>query len=150
MLQCCHSFGNCVKENVRRLSAWSVFYFTHPRSWYPLPEGSIQFQEMPTMKPLPVRELSLDGCQKLTEFANVYGRAVRQRFVRHETTMAKGKNIAICCYETNLPIQRVVLRRDGIHDDSDAPLKPVESNSEDRSGESQDEDENIEFDSDES
>ena len=43
-----------------------------------------------------------------------------------------------------------MLRRDGIHDDSDAPLKPVESNSEDRSGESQDEGENIGFDSDES
>ena len=71
MLQYCRSFGNCVKENVKRLSAWSAFYFTHPRSWYPLPEGSIQFQEMPTMKSLPAGELSLDGCQTLTEFANV-------------------------------------------------------------------------------
>ena len=43
-----------------------------------------------------------------------------------------------------------MLRRDGIHDDSDAPLQPVESNSEDSSGQNKDEDENIEFDSDES
>ena len=43
MLQYCRSFGNCVKENVKKLSAWSALYFTHPRSWYPLPEGSIQF-----------------------------------------------------------------------------------------------------------
>ena len=37
-----------------------------------------------------------------------------------------------------------------VHDDSDASLQPIESNSEDSSGESQDKDENIEFDSNES
>ena len=150
MLQYCRSFGNCVKESVKRLSSWSAFHFTHPRSWYPLPEGTIQFHEMPKMKPLPARELSLDDCQELTEFASVYGRAVRQRSVRQETTMAKAGTLPSACYETNLPVQRVMLRRDGIHHDSDAPPQPVESNSENSSGESQDEDENIEFDSDES
>ncbi|PFX11992.1 hypothetical protein AWC38_SpisGene24119 [Stylophora pistillata] len=150
MLQYYRSFGNCVKENVNRLSAWGAFYFTHLRSWYPLPEGSIQFQEMPTMKPLPARELSLDGCQRLTELANVYGGAVRQRYVRQEMTRAKAGTLPSACYETNLPVQRVMLSRDDIHDDSKAPLQPVESNSEDSSGESEDEDENIEFDSDES
>ena len=101
-------------------------------------------------EPLPAGELSLDGCQTLTEFANVYGKAVRQRCVRHETTMAKAGTLPSACYETNLPVQRVMLHRDGIHDDSDAPLQPVESNSEDSSGQNKDEDENIEFDSDES
>ena len=70
--------------------------------------------------------------------------------MRQETTIAKAGTLPSACYETNLPVQRVMLRRDGIHDDSDVPLQPVESNSEDNSGESQDEDENIEFDSDES
>ena len=68
--------------------------------------------------------LSLDDCQNLTEFANVYGRAVRQRSVHQETTMSKAGTLPSACYETNLP--------------------------EDSSGESQDEDENIEFDTDES
>ena len=136
MLQYCPSFGNCVKENVKRLSVWIAFYFTHPRSWYPLPEDLIQFQKMSTMKPLPARELSLDGRQKMTEFANVYGRVVRQRSVRQETTMGKAGTLPSACYETNLPVQRVMLHHDGIHDDSDAPLQPVESNSEYSSGES--------------
>ena len=146
---CCSIVAH-LETALKRMSVWSAFYFTHPRSWYPLPEGSIQFQEMPKMKPLPARELSLDGCQKLTEFTNVYGRAVRQRSVRQEKTMAKAGTLPSACYETNLPVQRVMLRGDGIHDDSDAPLQPVESNSEDSSGESQDEDDNIEFDYDES
>ena len=126
MLQYCRSFGNCVKKSAKRLS----FYFSHPRSWYPLPEGTIQFQEMPKMKSLPAKELSLDDCQKLTEFASVSDRAVRQRSVHQETTMAKAGTLPSACYETNLPVQRVMLSRDGIHHDSDAPPQPVESNSE--------------------
>ena len=123
---------------------------THPRSWYPLPEGSIQFQKMPKMKPFPAGELSLDGSQKLAEFANIYGRAVRQKSVRQETNMAKEGTLPSSGYEINLSVQRVMLRRDGIHNDSDAPLQPVESHSEDSSGQNKDEDENIEFDSDQS
>ena len=62
MLQCC---------NVAVLSViWS---------WYPLPEGTVQFQEMTTMKPCPPRELRLDDCQKLTEFARVYGHWARSK-----------------------------------------------------------------------
>ena len=51
---------------------------------------------------------------------------------------------ASSCYETNLPVQRVMLRREDIHDVSDALPQPVEPNSD----ESQDEDQQIEFDSD--
>ena len=54
--------------------------------------------------------------------------------------MAKAGTLPSACYESNLPVQRVMLRRDGIHDDSDASLQPVESNSEDSGGESQDKD----------
>ena len=51
MLRYCRSFGDCEKESAKRLSTWSAFYFSHPRSWYLLPEGTIQFQEMPLMNP---------------------------------------------------------------------------------------------------
>jgi len=99
------------------------------------------------MKPLPAGELSLDGSQTLAEFANVYGRAVRQKSVQQETNMAKAGRLPSACYETNLSVQKVMLRRDGILNDSDTPLQPVKSNSEDSSGQNKDEDENIEFDS---
>ena len=119
-------------------------------AWYPLPEGTIQFQEMPLMKSLPARKLSLDDCQKLTEFASVHGRAVRQTSVRQETTMAEaGTSPPACYHQTSLRVHRVMLRLGSNHDESDAPPQPVESNSAD-SDESEDEVEDIEFDSDES
>ena len=101
------------------------------------------------MKPLPARELSEDDCQKLIEFANVYGRSVRQRSVRQETTMAKAGTLPSSCYETNLPLQRVMLRRDETHDNSDAPLQHAAPSTEDIDAEGQDQDSDIEYDSDE-
>ena len=98
MLQYCRSLGDCEKERVKSISTWSAFYFSHPRSWYPQPEGTIHFQEMRLMKSLPARDLSLGDCQKLTEFASVHGRAVRQRSVRQETTMAKAGTSPPACY----------------------------------------------------
>jgi hypothetical protein len=110
MLQYCRSFGNCVKESLKKLSLWSAHYFTNPRSWYPPPESAMQLKEIPQLKPLPSKELSSQDCQRLSDFASVYGRAVRQRSVRQETTMAKAGTLPFSCYETNLPIQKVVLR----------------------------------------
>ena len=34
-------------ETVKRLSMWSAFFFTYTWSWDPVPEGTINFQEMP-------------------------------------------------------------------------------------------------------
>ncbi len=103
MLQYCRSFGNCVKESLKKLSLWSAHYFTNPRSWYPPPESAMQLKEIPQLKPLPSKELSSQDCHRLSNFA-------RQRSVRQETTMAKAGTLPFSCYETNLPIQKVVLR----------------------------------------
>ena len=61
ILQHCRSFGDCIKE--------SLHYFTHPKSWYPVPEGSIRFQDIPRLKPLPVKQMSKDNIQRLIDFS---------------------------------------------------------------------------------
>ena len=78
MLQYCRAFGNSVKESVKTLTLWSAYYFTHPDSWYPLPEGTAQFKDMPKLKPLPALEISPQNFQRLKDFASVYVRTVRQ------------------------------------------------------------------------
>ena len=109
MLQYCRSYGNCIKETIKRLSTWSVHYFTHPNSWYPLPDTNIRLEAMPNLWPLSAKELSEDDCQRLIDFCNVYGRAVRQRSGRQETTMAKAGSLPPSCYESALPVQRVAI-----------------------------------------
>ena len=50
---------------------------------------AIPFSRVPTIKPLPVAEMSQADCDLLRNWASSYGAAVRQRTVRQETTMAK-------------------------------------------------------------
>ena len=71
------------------LSEWAAYYHTSRRSWYPKPEETIPFSRVPTIKPLPVAEMSQADCDLLWNWASSYGAAVRQRTVRQETTMGK-------------------------------------------------------------
>ena len=94
----------------------------------------------------PACDLSKDDCQKLIECASGYGRSVRQRSVCQETTMAKARTLPSSSYETNLPLQRVMLRRNETHDNSDTPLQHTVSSTEDIDTEGQDQDSDIEYD----
>ena len=83
------SFGVTMKESFKRMTQWGAYYHTNRESWYPKPEETISFSKVPTMKPLPVVDLSQADCEILRNWASSYGAAVRQRTVRQETTMAK-------------------------------------------------------------
>lgn len=142
MSQYTRAFGNAVKESLKRLSSWSAFYFTHPRSWYPLPEGTISFKDVPLMEPLPAHNLDQESCRLLNDFASVYGRAVRQRSGRQETTKAKAGTLPPSCYSNTLPIQRVNLTQ------REEELSTIATNDEERR--SSDMEDHSEYDSDES
>ena len=89
MLEYCRSFGLTMKESIKRTTESAAYYHTSRRSWYPKPEETIPFSRVPTIKPLPVAEMSQADCDLLRNWASSYGAAVRQRTVRQETTMAK-------------------------------------------------------------
>lgn len=89
MLEYCRSFGLTMKESIKRTTEWAAYYNTRRRSWYPKLEETIPFSSVPTIKPLPVAEMSQADCDLLRNWASSYGAAVRQRTVRQETTIAK-------------------------------------------------------------
>ncbi len=89
MLEYSRSFGQTMKESVKRVTKWAAYYHTSRKTWYPKPEEAILFSQVPTMNPLPVVEMSQADCDVLRNWVSSYGAAVRQRTVRQETTMAK-------------------------------------------------------------
>ncbi|KAJ7383334.1 hypothetical protein OS493_028882 [Desmophyllum pertusum] len=89
MLEYTRSFGLTMKEAVKRITQWAAYYHTSRKSWYPKPEETIPFSKVPTIKPLPIVDMSKANCDILRDWASAYGAAVRQRTVRQETTMAK-------------------------------------------------------------
>ena len=52
MLQYAREFGNTVKESVKRTTNWAAFYHTSRDSWYPVPENSLHFSDVPSLEPL--------------------------------------------------------------------------------------------------
>ena len=46
-------FGNVAKEGLMRTTHWTVYYFTNPNSWYPVPERARILPAVPAVQPLP-------------------------------------------------------------------------------------------------
>ena len=99
MLEYCRSFGLTMKESIKRTNEWAAYSHTSRRSWYPKPEETIPFSRVPTIKPLPVAEMSQADCDVLLNWASSYGAAVRQSTVRQETKMAKHGTLPEFAYQ---------------------------------------------------
>ena len=102
MLEYAISFGDTIKENAKRLTKWNAYYYTGPDSWYPPPDGAPRLEEIPILTPLPAPRVSHEVTQMLRDFASVYGKAVRQRSTRSETTKAKAGTLPQFCYSDSV------------------------------------------------
>ena len=79
VLSYARNLGNSVYESIKRITSWAAYYFTHPTSYYPIPENCISLQEMPrlshlkqnTRLDLKQEQLMRDGqCSKANVFIN--------------------------------------------------------------------------------
>lgn len=50
-------FGNTTHESLKCTSQWAAHYFTHPQSYYPVPQNSITLKDVPKMTQLPANKL---------------------------------------------------------------------------------------------
>jgi len=58
-LQYAQDFGTISKESLKRTTKWGAKYFTHEKSYYPVPESSMEFEDVNVMKPPPVVNIDL-------------------------------------------------------------------------------------------
>ena len=52
ILQYVRSFSASVKEGIKTLTQWNVYYFTSKDSWYLLPESSMLYKDLKMPTPL--------------------------------------------------------------------------------------------------
>ena len=91
-LQYAREFMRSIKEASKRCHPWSACYFTSRKaSWYQPTENDINFRDISPVLPSKAVPSSITVADEetLRTWANTYTRAVRQRTVRHGTTMAK-------------------------------------------------------------
>lgn len=99
VLDYARNFGNAAKEGIKRTTHWAAYYFTNPKSWYPVPERSMVLSDMPVMQPLPPVPMTSQCVQSMRDWAQTFGAAVRQRSVRQETTMARAGTLPSYLYQ---------------------------------------------------
>ena len=98
-------------ESLKRTSQWTAYYFTHPYSYYPVPENNISLRDIPKMSLLPNKEMSRPDQVAMREWAQEQGKAVRQRTARQCTTKHNAGTLALNMYDKELPIGESFLGR---------------------------------------
>ena len=89
-LQYARNLANTVYESIKRVVRWAAYYFTREKSHYPV---------IPQMTPLNAEQLR----ERIDEgVGRNYGKAVRQRTVRQETTMFKAGTLPLNMYATSV------------------------------------------------
>ena len=100
VLDYARSFGNTVKEGLKRTTIWSTYYFTNKKSYYPIPTNSLRFWDIPLLPPLPAASMSDVHQDFMREWARNNGKTVPQRTVRQGTTKHKSGTLALNMYQT--------------------------------------------------
>ena len=104
VLEYARDLGNTMHESLKHTSQWSAYYFTHGRSYYPVPENSISRRYIPKMWPMPPKEMSQADQTLMREWAQEQSKAVRQRQVRQCTTKHNAGTLPLNMCEKELPI----------------------------------------------
>ena len=77
-----------MKESIKRTSRWAAKYYTHDRSYYPIPQSAKPLPAVATTAPLPSEGITPGMEEQIKEWLESH-RPVRQRTVRSETTKDK-------------------------------------------------------------
>lgn len=103
VLQYARNFGNVVKESLKRANHWAAFYYTNPKSWYPVPERASRLATIPLMEAQRPTTISPQDARTMKDWADAYGASVRQCTVRQETTMCRAGTLPDYLYQR--PVQ---------------------------------------------
>ena len=100
VLEYARDFSTIIRESIKRVSMWSVKYFTNCTSYYPVPDSNMKLSDLGHLKfgtEIVERLSKMD--QNLMKLWCERYRPIRQRSVRDETTKDKAGTLPICLYQ---------------------------------------------------
>ena len=110
-LQYARDFGTIAKESLKRKTKWSAKYFTHDKSFYPVPTSSMELADVEVMKSPTAARIDPLIEVAMKELVDKF-RPVRQRTVRSETTKDKAGALPPAVYYTQPPHTKVMFHND--------------------------------------
>ena len=97
------NFPSIVEEVMKRITRLPFLFYTHPQSYYEIPQDFIKFEDMPSIpKPSHV-PLSPQDLAKLNDYKKKWLEAVRVSTVRSDTTKHKFSTLPIGLYQSEPP-----------------------------------------------
>ena len=110
-LQYARDFGTIAKESLKRTTKWSAKYFTHDKSFYPVPTSSMELADVEVMKSPTAARIDPLIEVAMKELVDKF-RPVRQRTVRSETTKDKAGALPPAVYYNQPPHTKVMFHND--------------------------------------
>ena len=89
-------------EGIKRRTSWTAYYYTHSNSYYPVPVSHIPFEKFPQMARDEPVEITAGRYAEIKNWAAEFGRPVRQRSVRQDTTKYNAGTLPFNAYRTPL------------------------------------------------
>ena len=126
LLEYARDFGNSMKESLKRATKWSVYYFTHANSYYPVPQTKVLLGDIPKIKRLPVHAMSKQDQNSMRQWASEHGKAVRQLSVRQNNTK---QTLPLNMYRKELPVGDRVTDEPSLANDIGDQLSEYDSDS---------------------
>ena len=97
VLQYARDFASIMKESLKRSTKWAAKYYTHPKSYYPVPETNMPLCDITGLKKMEQRAMAKDDEEVMRGWAEPF-RPLRQRTVRDETTKDKAGTLPPLLY----------------------------------------------------
>ena len=85
LLDYCRDFGKAMRDIYSANSNWSVKYFTHLKSYYPVPELAMDLSALAKLYPISVVLVDKTNIAKTREWAREHEQCVRKLNVRQQT-----------------------------------------------------------------
>ena len=111
-LQYAQDFGTILARSLKRTTKWGAKYFTHEKSYYPVPKFSMELGDVNVMKPPSVGSIDPQIETAMKELFDRY-RPVGQRTVRSEATKGRAGALPPTVYSSQPSCTKVIF-----HDDS--------------------------------
>ena len=136
-LQYAKDFGRISKESLKRTTKWGAKYFTHEKSYCPVPISSLELEDLMVVKPPPVVSIDPQIETATKELVDRH-RPVWQRTVRSGITKEKAGTLPPAVYSSQPSCTKVIFKEYAQDDSVTENREGIEQVTENREGIEQD------------
>lgn len=133
VIEFAHLFGPTIQESLKQLTHTGFLYYTSPSSYYEVPEAmEYAFRELPSISFPPSVEMTKEDQKVMRDWRDSFGKPVRQRTVRNQTTKDNVGTLPLFAYTADDPTPQpinfadVLQPRPGNEDNTDNRRRPAD------------------------